>query len=368
MVSKRVGRLSLTAPCRGGRRSRRGASRPRFVRATIASPSRMTSRWASARERRLDRRRRSRRLVARDRLDVARAARVELDGSRRARSSTGAATSVTDARPDAGTLESCLLTHDSRAPPGATASRRSPATAPCSTPGTPRPRSAPARRHRPAHRARPSSRTSPGADDAPRRARRLRHGRDRPGRRRRPPRPTPTCASTCSATCSCAPNTINLDGIFAPPADRGLDERRPGASGRLRTAAARAAARGHLGATASTSSRGCSTTSRPTRVRIADASRVRLGAHLAPGTTVMHEGFVNFNAGTLGTSMVEGRISQGVVVGDGSRHRRRRIHHGHALRRRHRAGRRSASARCSARTRASASRSATTRSSRPGST
>ncbi len=56
----------------------------------------------------------------------------------------------------------------------------------------------------------------------------------------------------------------------------------------------------------------------PDRVRIADAARVRLGAHLAPGTTVMHEGFVNFNAGTLGSSMVEGRISQGVVVGDGS--------------------------------------------------
>lgn len=56
----------------------------------------------------------------------------------------------------------------------------------------------------------------------------------------------------------------------------------------------------------------------PPKVRIADASRVRLGAHLAPGTTVMHEGFVNFNAGTLGASMVEGRISQGVVVGDGS--------------------------------------------------
>ena len=56
----------------------------------------------------------------------------------------------------------------------------------------------------------------------------------------------------------------------------------------------------------------------PGRVRIADASRVRLGAHLAPGTTVMHEGFVNFNAGTLGTSMVEGRVSQGVVVGDGT--------------------------------------------------
>jgi 2,3,4,5-tetrahydropyridine-2-carboxylate N-succinyltransferase len=56
----------------------------------------------------------------------------------------------------------------------------------------------------------------------------------------------------------------------------------------------------------------------PTGVRIADADRVRLGAHLAPGTTVMHEGFVNFNAGTLGTSMVEGRISAGVVVDDGS--------------------------------------------------
>jgi 2,3,4,5-tetrahydropyridine-2-carboxylate N-succinyltransferase len=56
----------------------------------------------------------------------------------------------------------------------------------------------------------------------------------------------------------------------------------------------------------------------PTGVRIGDADRVRLGAHLAEGTTVMHEGFVNFNAGTLGTSMVEGRITAGVVVGDGS--------------------------------------------------
>ncbi len=56
----------------------------------------------------------------------------------------------------------------------------------------------------------------------------------------------------------------------------------------------------------------------PSGVRIADADRVRLGAHLATGTTVMHEGFVNYNAGTLGTSMVEGRISAGVVVGDGS--------------------------------------------------
>jgi 2,3,4,5-tetrahydropyridine-2,6-dicarboxylate N-succinyltransferase len=56
----------------------------------------------------------------------------------------------------------------------------------------------------------------------------------------------------------------------------------------------------------------------PSGVRIADADRVRLGAHLAPGTVVMHEGFVNFNAGTLGASMVEGRISAGVVIGDGS--------------------------------------------------
>jgi 2,3,4,5-tetrahydropyridine-2-carboxylate N-succinyltransferase len=56
----------------------------------------------------------------------------------------------------------------------------------------------------------------------------------------------------------------------------------------------------------------------PTGVRIADADRVRLGAHLAEGTTVMHEGFVNYNAGTLGASMVEGRIVAGVVVGDGS--------------------------------------------------
>lgn len=56
----------------------------------------------------------------------------------------------------------------------------------------------------------------------------------------------------------------------------------------------------------------------PSGVRIADASRVRLGAHLAAGTTVMHEGFVNFNAGTLGTAMVEGRITAGVVVGDGT--------------------------------------------------
>ncbi|MFX8453554.1 hypothetical protein ABTL48_21405, partial [Acinetobacter baumannii] len=56
----------------------------------------------------------------------------------------------------------------------------------------------------------------------------------------------------------------------------------------------------------------------PDGIRIADANRVRLGAYLGRGTTVLHEGFCNFNAGTLGTSMVEGRISAGVVVGDGT--------------------------------------------------
>jgi 2,3,4,5-tetrahydropyridine-2-carboxylate N-succinyltransferase len=56
----------------------------------------------------------------------------------------------------------------------------------------------------------------------------------------------------------------------------------------------------------------------PTGVRIADADRVRLGAHVADGTIVMHEGYINFNAGTLGTAMVEGRISQGVIVDEGS--------------------------------------------------
>ena len=72
----------------------------------------------------------------------------------------------------------------------------------------------------------------------------------------------------------------------------------------------------------------------PAGVRVADASRVRLGAHLAEGTTVMHEGFVNFNAGTLGASMVEGRISAGRGGRRGHRRRRRRLDHGHAVRRR----------------------------------
>ncbi len=114
-----------------------------------------------------------------------------------------------------------------------------------------------------------------------------------------------------------APNTINLDGIFGQlpiVVWTTAGPMHPDAYQRLRPALQRAGISAH----------GMDKFPRlldyvtPSRVRIADASRVRLGAHLAPGTTVMHEGFVNFNAGTLGSSMVEGRISQGVVVGDGS--------------------------------------------------
>lgn len=113
------------------------------------------------------------------------------------------------------------------------------------------------------------------------------------------------------------PNTINLDGIFGHlpiVAWTTAGPMLPEAFARLRPALQRAGISIH----------GIDKFPRlldylvPDRVRIADASRVRLGAHLSPGTTVMHEGFVNFNAGTLGASMVEGRISQGVVVGDGS--------------------------------------------------
>jgi 2,3,4,5-tetrahydropyridine-2-carboxylate N-succinyltransferase len=113
------------------------------------------------------------------------------------------------------------------------------------------------------------------------------------------------------------PNSINLDGLFAHlpiVAWTTAGPVHPEDFAKLRPALQRAGISAH----------GIDKFPRlidyvvPDRVRIADASRVRLGAHLSPGTTVMHEGFVNFNAGTLGTSMVEGRISQGVVVGDGS--------------------------------------------------
>jgi len=115
------------------------------------------------------------------------------------------------------------------------------------------------------------------------------------------------------------PNALNLDGVFGAlanvawtsagpcPADR-VDELR---------LIERAAGR-HLAVYGVDKFPRMTDYVVPAGVRIADADRVRLGAHLAAGTTVMHEGFVNFNAGTLGTSMVEGRIVQGVVVGDGS--------------------------------------------------
>ena len=113
------------------------------------------------------------------------------------------------------------------------------------------------------------------------------------------------------------PNTINLDGLFAHlpiVAWTNAGPVHPDDFARLRPVLQRAGIAAH----------GIDKFPRlldyvsPSRVRIADASRVRLGAYLSPGTTVLQEGLVNFNAGTLGTSMVEGRISQGVVVGDGS--------------------------------------------------
>ena len=113
------------------------------------------------------------------------------------------------------------------------------------------------------------------------------------------------------------PNTINLDGIFAHLPTvvwTNAGPVHPADFDRLRPALQRAG----IHATGLDKFPRLLDYVTPERVRIADASRVRLGAHLAPGTTVMHEGFVNFNAGTLGTSMVEGRISQGVVVGDGT--------------------------------------------------
>jgi 2,3,4,5-tetrahydropyridine-2-carboxylate N-succinyltransferase len=114
------------------------------------------------------------------------------------------------------------------------------------------------------------------------------------------------------------PHGLNLDGIFGvltnvvwtsagPCAVEGFEETRV----RLR-------ARGHVTVFGVDKFPRMVDYLVPSGVRIADADRVRLGAYLAPGTTVMHEGFVNYNAGTLGSSMVEGRISAGVTVGDGS--------------------------------------------------
>lgn len=115
------------------------------------------------------------------------------------------------------------------------------------------------------------------------------------------------------------PNTLNLDGIFGALANVAWTSAGPCPPDRVDELRflERAAGR-HLAVYGIDKFPRMTDYVTPTGVRIADADRVRLGAHLASGTTVMHEGFVNFNAGTLGTSMVEGRIVQGVVVGDGS--------------------------------------------------
>ena len=116
----------------------------------------------------------------------------------------------------------------------------------------------------------------------------------------------------------CAPNTITLEGLFGVLTNVVWTSHGPCAVEGFELTRARMLARGPVQVYGVDKFPRMTDYVVPSGVRIADADRVRLGAHLASGTTVMHEGFVNFNAGTLGTSMVEGRISQGVVVGDGS--------------------------------------------------
>ena len=112
------------------------------------------------------------------------------------------------------------------------------------------------------------------------------------------------------------PHGVNLDGLFGLLANVAWTSLGPVPAGAVGAARLRARAEGlHLQVTSVDKFPRMTDYVVPSGVRIADADRVRLGAHLAEGTTVMHEGFVNFNAGTLGPSMVEGRISAGVVVG-----------------------------------------------------
>ena len=116
-----------------------------------------------------------------------------------------------------------------------------------------------------------------------------------------------------------APRTINLDGIFGLLTNVAWTSLGPVAVENITSTQINARAKGqHVTVFGVDKFPRMVDYVIPTGVRIADADRVRLGAHLATGTTVMHEGFVNFNAGTLGTSMVEGRISAGVIVGNGS--------------------------------------------------
>ena len=115
------------------------------------------------------------------------------------------------------------------------------------------------------------------------------------------------------------PRTINLDGMFGVLTNVAWTSVGPVPISTVDAVRVRARAAGvHLAVTSVDKFPRMTDYVVPSGVRIADADRVRLGAHLAEGTTVMHEGFVNFNAGTLGVSMVEGRIGQGIIVGDGS--------------------------------------------------
>jgi len=114
------------------------------------------------------------------------------------------------------------------------------------------------------------------------------------------------------------PNSINLDGIFGVLANVVWTSHGPCAVDDFENVRLRLRAHGQVQVFGVDKFPRMTDYVVPSGVRIADADRVRLGAHLAAGTTVMHEGFVNFNAGTLGTSMVEGRIGQGIVVDDGS--------------------------------------------------
>ncbi|MHA7306358.1 2,3,4,5-tetrahydropyridine-2,6-dicarboxylate N-succinyltransferase [Arthrobacter sp. TMN-49] len=115
-----------------------------------------------------------------------------------------------------------------------------------------------------------------------------------------------------------APNSINLDGVFGRLANVVWTNFGPAAVEGFELTRAKLRRRGPVTVYSVDKFPRMVDYVIPAGVRVADADRVRLGAHLAEGTTVMHEGFVNFNAGTLGTSMVEGRISAGVVVGDGT--------------------------------------------------
>lgn len=115
-----------------------------------------------------------------------------------------------------------------------------------------------------------------------------------------------------------APNTLNVDGIFGQLPNVVWTSFGPCAVEGFESVRLRLRARGPVTVFGVDKFPRMTDYVVPSGVRIADAGRVRLGAHLAEGTTVMHEGFVNFNAGTLGVSMVEGRISAGVVVGNGT--------------------------------------------------